>query len=489
MFVVATTWLACAFAVFRTSASISSEAGLVQASIQAFSFALWAGLSAILAFRALRYLGHFSSFHPLPERSGLFTLLFVPPLAAMLAKYLILLLTGAVVLRYRDALALGPIVATAAFTFEYVYGWWFIRSGNRRLVFTALSTVERHTLETTFDAKGLGTFYRFEDVSLLPSALAKSGDIHWIAISRSQVRDFLKSVPLIRAQHLGVPVIDYRRLNSVVLGRIDLSDYDSWAFLTQAMPVDFLHRIYREAKPFFESLLALLLLIGLFPLMLLVALAVRVTDGGPAFYRQGRTGYLGRPFLMIKFRSMRLDAEAQGPTWAQDEDPRVTAIGRFLRKSRIDELPQLWNVLIGEMSFVGPRPERPEISATLEKQIPLFSLRLLVRPGITGWSQVMQGYASSVEQSRRKLEYDLYHIQNMSPRLDAVIILKTILTVLRRKEFHREPARPASGRPLPAMPDFRQEASPVFPLLPQSLQANWIQVERPSPESLHPSSD
>jgi sugar transferase (PEP-CTERM system associated) len=176
------------------------------------------------------------------------------------------------------------------------------------------------------------------------------------------------------------------------------------------------------------------LLLG-WPLMLLVALAVKVTSPGRVLYRQERVGQHGRVFTVYKFRSMRENAEAEtGPVWASKSgDVRVTSIGTMLRRSRLDEMPQLWNVLIGDMSFVGPRPERPEFVDQLTEQIPFYRQRHIVRPGITGWAQVRYTYGATTEDALQKLQYDLYYIKNLSIALDLFIILTTVKTVLLRK--------------------------------------------------------
>lgn len=175
---------------------------------------------------------------------------------------------------------------------------------------------------------------------------------------------------------------------------------------------------------------SLVLLIPALPLMALAALAIKLEDGGPILYGQVRVGQHGRPFRLFKLRSMRVDAEAQGACWTAQNDSRVTRVGSFIRKTRIDELPQIISVLRGEMSFVGPRPERPEFVAGLSRQIPFFGARHSVKPGITGWAQVRYPYGASVQDSRRKLEYDLYYIKNYSIFLDALILLYTVRVVL-----------------------------------------------------------
>jgi sugar transferase (PEP-CTERM system associated) len=170
------------------------------------------------------------------------------------------------------------------------------------------------------------------------------------------------------------------------------------------------------------------------PVMVLVAAAIRLSSAGPALYHQERVGRQGRPFTVHKFRSMRMDAEAAtGAVWATTDDPRITPLGRFLRRTRLDELPQLWNVLKGDMSFVGPRPERPEFVRQLTEQIPFYGQRHVVRPGLTGWAQVRYTYGASVEDALMKLQYDLYYIKNLSLALDLYIIFSTIKTVVLRR--------------------------------------------------------
>ena len=170
------------------------------------------------------------------------------------------------------------------------------------------------------------------------------------------------------------------------------------------------------------------------PVMVLAGLAIRFTSPGPILYKQQRVGMNGRVFTIYKFRSMKVDAEAStGAVWATPgRDPRVTAVGAFLRRSRIDELPQLWNVLHGDMSLVGPRPERPEFVSSLTEQIPFYGQRHAVRPGLTGWAQVRYAYGASVEDALEKLQYDLYYIKNRSTALDVYIIFETLKTVVTR---------------------------------------------------------
>lgn len=173
--------------------------------------------------------------------------------------------------------------------------------------------------------------------------------------------------------------------------------------------------------------------VGLFlsmPFCLLIALAIKLDSKGPVFYSQERMGKNGKIFRLIKFRSMGVDAEKNGPVWAGSCDERITRVGRLIRKSRLDELPQMISVLRGEMSFVGPRPERPFFVERLEKEIPFYSARHVTKPGITGWAQIRYPYGSTVEDALEKLKYDLYYVKHMSVFFDLLIILKTIKIVL-----------------------------------------------------------
>lgn len=167
------------------------------------------------------------------------------------------------------------------------------------------------------------------------------------------------------------------------------------------------------------------------PVALLTALLIKLESPGPALYRQERVGKNGRSFTIMKFRSMRTDAEKDGPVWASKEgDARTTRVGRVIRKIRVDEIPQFWNILKGEMNFVGPRPERPHFVRQLAEEIPFYEQRHLIPPGLTGWAQIKYPYGASIEDARQKLQYDLYYIKNQSLVLDAVILFETVKTIL-----------------------------------------------------------
>ena len=193
------------------------------------------------------------------------------------------------------------------------------------------------------------------------------------------------------------------------------------------------HDLSLKLKRLIDLFVAVMGLIILWPLMLLIYFVLRVNGGGPALYSQIRVGAKGRTFTIYKFRSMYHGSEICGVRWAEQNDKRITPLGRILRATRLDELPQLWNVVKGDMSFIGPRPERPEFVAKLRKEIPFYELRHLVKPGLTGWAQVMYPYGASVEDAWRKLEYDLYYIKNYSVVMDISILFRTLRVILHAK--------------------------------------------------------
>ena len=183
-------------------------------------------------------------------------------------------------------------------------------------------------------------------------------------------------------------------------------------------------------KRYIDIMVSVVLAVILLPVWVLTALLVLVTSGLPVLYRQERVGENGRKFTAFKFRTMKRDAEAGGARFAAENDPRLTPLGGLMRKFRVDELPQIWNVLVGDMSFIGPRPERPEFVKDLQREIPHYSLRHIVKPGITGWAQVMYGYGDSPDDAAEKLQYDLFYIKNYSLMLDISILLKTVKVVV-----------------------------------------------------------
>ncbi|MFD1007286.1 exopolysaccharide biosynthesis polyprenyl glycosylphosphotransferase [Oceanisphaera ostreae] len=222
----------------------------------------------------------------------------------------------------------------------------------------------------------------------------------------------------------GVPVYHYKQLLESLTGRVRINHLSENEF-GSLLPSAF----YSNFKRLFDLTLAFILLPILLPVLLLVSVWIKKDSDGPAFFVQERMGFRGKLFKVYKFRSMRTDLKGRGFTEGED-DPRITKVGKIIRKYRIDELPQLFNVIKGDMSFIGPRPESKSLSDWYERDVPFFSYRHIVRPGISGWAQVEQGYAAEVDGMKKKLEYDFYYIKNYSLWLDILIIFKTIKTVL-----------------------------------------------------------
>jgi len=189
-------------------------------------------------------------------------------------------------------------------------------------------------------------------------------------------------------------------------------------------------RLNEVARAALHRTVALVGAILSLPIAIVTAILIKLDSRGPILYKQERVGRNGRVFTLMKFRSMRSDAEKDGPVWAKTEDDRMTRVGRFIRKVRVDEIPQFWNILRGDMSFVGPRPERPHFVAQLAQEIPYYEQRHLIAPGLTGWAQIKYPYGASIEDARQKLQYELYYIKNQSLTLDAIITFETIKTIL-----------------------------------------------------------
>jgi sugar transferase (PEP-CTERM system associated) len=253
-----------------------------------------------------------------------------------------------------------------------------------------------------------------------------------IVVGLSDRRGKLPVEELLRAKMAGIRVEDATTTYERVTGKLLIDDLrPSFLIFSDGFRVS---RITRLMKRSIDLGLSLLLAILAFPLIVVTALAVFLEGGGPILYRQERVGENGRTFTLSKFRSMRKDAEQGGkPIWAMDGDARITRIGRFIRKTRLDELPQLWNVVRGDMSFVGPRPERPFFVEQLSKEIPFYQQRHAVKPGLTGWAQVRYRYGSSLEDATEKLRYDLYYIKHLSVIFDLTIVFDTVKVVLFRK--------------------------------------------------------
>jgi len=306
------------------------------------------------------------------------------------------------------------------------------------------------------DPQKIGTFIEglpvLSDSSRLPELVSQNNvDLLIVAITHEKSQQLINT--LTRISWNGVEVVDMPNFYEHLAGKLPIDHLsDVWLLFNGLNK----NKLYcRHLKRVVDLLVGGVLLLTHTPVLALIAAAIKLDSPGPVFYRQERLGLEGRPFSLIKFRTMIQDAENCGPQWAEEDDPRITRVGRVLRKFRLDELPQLINVLRGEMSIVGPRPERemfirdfqglvptcrpgrratdpPEtvISCGVKEKIPYYSHRLLVKPGITGWAQVMYPYASSLEQTKEKLQYDLFYVKNIGVFLDMAILLKTVRIVL-----------------------------------------------------------
>ena len=251
-----------------------------------------------------------------------------------------------------------------------------------------------------------------------------------VVLALEERRNALPLGDLLRIKTTGVHVNEISTFLERETGRVDLDSVNpSWLIFSDGFSAG--RRLSSIAKRLFDVVASSILLLLTGPVILLAALLVKLDSKGPAFYRQQRVGLYGEEFWIVKLRTMRQDAELSGQAvWAEKDDPRVTRLGYWLRKLRIDELPQTWTVLKGEMSFVGPRPERRQFVEDLEQHLRYYAERHMVKPGITGWAQINYPYGASIEDARNKLEYDLYYAKNYTPFLDLLILIQTLRVVL-----------------------------------------------------------
>ncbi|MEK7478318.1 MAG: sugar transferase [Patescibacteria group bacterium] len=248
--------------------------------------------------------------------------------------------------------------------------------------------------------------------------------INTIVIPAHIKKDFVSASLIYKALLAGVDIMDLASLYELVFKKVPLAELEEVWFLENITKK---HRIYEYIASPLEYIFAVLIFIILLPLLLIITLTVKITSDGAAIFKQKRVGKNGSEFTIYKFRTMKIDAEKNGPQWANYfNDNRATKIGKFLRTTHLDELPQLFNILKGELSFIGPRPERPEFVENLKKEIPYYELRHLTKPGITGWAQINFRYGATVQEAYEKTQFDIYYIKNNSPFLDLSILLKTI---------------------------------------------------------------
>ncbi|HEV2647286.1 MAG TPA: TIGR03013 family XrtA/PEP-CTERM system glycosyltransferase [Acidobacteriaceae bacterium] len=362
-----------------------------------------------------------------------------------------LLLSGALLIDPEAAIA--PYVYVLAFAllapslilmrrgYEWIVGRKVFRE---RIYVLGAGDYARSIVETIRSRSDLGMeIVDWQDVQMESSerkkvwieALEKIGraklPVHRIIVAMESRRGELPVQELLTLRFQGIAVEEDGTLRERLYGKIQLDGLRPSNFLySEGFRIHASQQFARQMVSIIAAATGLLLFLPFFPFL---ALAVKLSSKGPLFFRQQRVGMGGRIFDVIKFRTMFTDAEADGAKWATKNDPRVTKIGMLLRKTRIDEIPQLWNVLRGDMGFVGPRPERPEFVNWLTEELPFYYLRTLIRPGLTGWAQVRYGYGATLAETKEKLEYDLYYIKHMTLGLDLLIMFETVKTILRRR--------------------------------------------------------
>lgn len=259
--------------------------------------------------------------------------------------------------------------------------------------------------------------------------MAEEMKINKIIVALKERRGNFPAKELLRCRVSGIEIIEGTSFYEMLTGKLIVDQISpAWLIFSEGFHKSLIRRILKRT---IDLALSLIMLILLLPALIVTAILIKIDSKGPVFFSQERVGEKRSPYKVLKFRSMITDAEKQsGPVWAKDDDDRITRVGRVIRKWRVDEIPQLWNVLKGDMSFVGPRPERDFFVKQLEKIIPYYGERFTVKPGITGWAQVSYGYGASVDDAVEKLNYDLFYIKNMSIFMDLMIVLRTIKIVL-----------------------------------------------------------
>lgn len=273
--------------------------------------------------------------------------------------------------------------------------------------------------------KGIPVYYGFDAIC----DLAEGEGVGNVIVALDERRGIMPYNELLRCKMRGINVIDGESFYERISGKLLVEKINpSWLIFSDGFVKS---RFIRISKRMIDLFASTVLLVLSLPVILVAALFIKLDSPGKVWFSQGRVGEFGRDFTLYKFRSMKSDAELQtGPVWATDDDPRITRVGRIIRKLRVDELPQLWNVFKGDMSFVGPRPERSYFVEQLREKIPYYNERFTVKPGITGWAQVKYPYGASEEDALEKLKYELYYIKNMSPLMDLIVIFHTAKIVL-----------------------------------------------------------
>ena len=426
---------AFAFADFGQLDVLHSPLGLVNA------------ILLMLGFKAVFFWAGLYDFRHLPDRRTFWKRLgFGLALVSVAAYVLWVWVAGEGIACAAFLIAVIPLIVLGRLLYEYVSR---ARRFRKRLLFMGIGQQSQRTAREILDLCSRD----FEIVGFLAE---KNDELGWrlggrnvlgtyadlepvVAVQKVDqvvvaVPDRRKNMPLdelLRVRLRGVEIVDEEHVHEEIAGKIPVEDLrPSWLIFSKGFASSPLRH---GTKRFFDIVVSVIGLVLSAPLMLLTAIAIRLESKGPVIFRQERVGQGGDVFTLCKFRSMRVDAEAGGtPTWAQKEDPRVTRIGRFIRKTRLDEIPQMWNVLQGRMSFVGPRPERPFFVEKLREKIPFYDQRHAVKPGITGWAQVRFRYGSDETDAVEKLRHDMFYIKHQSILFDMRILLETVRVVFER---------------------------------------------------------
>ena len=377
------------------------------------------------------------------------------------------------------------VFAPVIICFRLFY-YWVINISKEKIIILGVNDIARNITQELAD----GSSHGFEVQGLITENLISTDEVSdysvlggiqeltkivqdrkpsVVVVALSERRGMFPYKEILDCKLRGIRVEDWPTFYEKLTGKIIIQNLrPSWLIFADGFTRNSLTRALKRIT---DILLAAVGLCIALPMIALIAVLTKLDSYGPVFFRQERVGENGRIFTLYKFRTMVEDAEKEtGPVWAQETDPRTTRLGKILRRTGLDEIPQMFNVLIGDMSFVGPRPERPHFVAELQEQIPYYSQRLVVKPGITGWAQVRYGYGATVEDAIEKLQFDLYYIKNMSFFLDMLIVLSTVHKVLFAKVALQTNAK--EGRKTA----YVQENSKMEPPNLSSLTASWLSL-------------
>jgi sugar transferase (PEP-CTERM system associated) len=372
-----------------------------------------------------------------------FRLLLVMGCLAFALSAIVYMFPGAAIARF--VFLLGLILVVAALiawrsAFEWISGHAVFQErvyvlGEGERASSIIETIRDHReagmVVVGWDAPALDKDERRKTFASAVERMAKETSIDRIVIALDERRGELPVDGLLSMRFRGVTIEEVGSVLERLTGKLQLDGLrPSDLLFCEGFRMKPSQQVLLRVASTLVAAIGLILFLPFFPF---VVLLVRLSSAGPVFFWQERVGLNGKIFNVYKFRTMVVDAEAEGAQWAKKNDPRVTRVGQFMRKTRLDEVPQLWNVLRGDMSFVGPRPERPEFVSWLATELPFYEVRNMIRPGLTGWAQIRYGYGATLEESREKLAYDLYYVKHQTLGLDLLIMFETIKTIIRRR--------------------------------------------------------